>query len=152
MKSEYKFVENPEFLSLEEIIVRIGSIISYYRGTKSSTHERTKEVWKALNLLINLPESKWDTWIPIIVNQFIPEFGSLEDTEYFKKLLHTLLLKVSNEVKGANPQIKITLIKSIRTSLDSVSKSPYPQICFFVKERHPDHLSDERFKPCEKVI
>jgi len=155
MKLEYKFyVEDPGLLPLSGIVERLGAIVAYYRGSTSSTHERTKEVWGALNLLLKLPERKWSTWIPIIVEQFAPDFGSQKDTEYFKKLLRTLLLKFSDEVRGYSPSAKMLLAKSIRSALDSASGSPYPQICFFVKEGHPERLNppDERFKSCIEVV
>lgn len=153
MKIEYKFyVENPETLNLAGIVERLGAIIAYYRGTRGSTHERTKEVWGALNTLLRLSEKKWSEWIPIIVDHFTPDFASTKDVEYFKKLLKALLNKFHEEVKGYNPSVKSLLAKSIRSALDSVSGSPQPQICFFVNEFHPDRLSDERFNSCKKEV
>jgi len=154
--NEYKFyVENPSLLPISSIIERLGAIIAYYRGTSGSTHERTKEVWGALNLLLRLSEQKWSEWIPVIVEQYTPNLGSPRDTEYFKKLLQVLLQKFADEVRGYSPSTKRMLAKSIRTALDSVSSPPISSnksICFFVKEGHPERLSDERFKFCSEVI
>ncbi len=149
----YKFlVEDPETLGLAGIVERLGAIVAYYRPGQS-THERTKEVWGALETLLRLSEKKWKEWIPIIVEYYNPGFPSPSDTEYFKKLLHALLKKFSSEVRGYNPSVKSLLAKSIRSALDSASGFPYPQLCFFVKEFHHDRLCDDRFKDkCKEVV
>ena len=151
---EYRFrVEDPEALDLAGIIGRLGAIIAYYRGTGGSTHERTKEVWGALKTLLRLSEKKWNEWIPVIVEHYAPDFGSPSDTEYFKQLLQVLVKKFSEEVKGYNPSMKSLLAKSIRSAVGSASGSPYPQLCFFIREFHPDRLCDRRFKDrCKEVI
>ena len=152
--NKYEFyVKNLETLNLAGILERLGTIVAYYRGTGGSTHERTKEIWGALKTLLRLSERKWREWIPVIVEHYTPDFGSPRDVEYFKQLLHALLKKFSAEVKGYNPSVKSLLAKSIRSALDSVSGSPYPQLCFFVQEFHPDRLCDDRFKGvCSGVI
>lgn len=151
---EYRFyVENPEALDLAGIIERLGTIVAYYKGSGGSTHERTKEVWGALKTLLRLSEKKWNIWIPVIVEHYAPDFGSQRDTEYFKQLLYSLLRKFAEEVRGYNPSVKNLLAKSIRSALESASGSPYPQMCFFVKEFHSNRLCDGRFKDkCMEVI
>lgn len=151
---EYKFyLDDPGQADLAGLVERLGAIIAYYRGSGSSTHERTKEVWGALQTLLRLSEKKWEEWIPLIVEQYNPGFGAPKDNEYFKRLLRVLLEKFALEVKGYTPAMKRLLAKSIRSALDSASASPYPQICFFVKEFHPDRVCDSRFKDrCKEVI
>jgi hypothetical protein len=151
---EYKFyVEDPGALDLAGIIERLGAIIAYYRGTGGSTHERTKEVWGALKTLLRLPERKWGEWIPVIVEHYTPDFPGQKPVEYFKVLLHQLLERFAEEVKGYNPSVKNLLAKSIRSALDSASRSPYPQLCFFVKEFYSDRLCEDRFRDtCKEVV
>ncbi len=155
---EYRFrLENPGEASLASLVERLGAIIAYYRPAEApryrSTHERTKEVWGALQALLRLSEKKWEEWIPLLVEQYSPDFPSPSDNEYFKKLLSALLERFANEVKGYTPAMKRLLARSIRSALDSASASPYPQLCFFVKEFHPDRLCDPRFKEkCMEVI
>lgn len=154
MSTKYRFyIKNPEALSLADIVERLGAIIAYYRGTSSSAYERTKEVWSALKTLLRLSEKMWNEWIPIIAERYTLGSGSTKDIEYFKQLLRALLEKFSKEVKGYNPSVKTLLAKSIRSAIDSASRYPYPQLCFFVKEFHPDRLCDKRFKDtCEEVL
>ena len=106
-----------------------------------------------MKALLRLSEKKWQEWIPVIVEHYTITPASPSDAEYFKKLLHALLRRFSSEVRGYNPSVKSLLAKSIRSALDSASGSPYPQLCFFVQEFHPDRLCDERFKDrCGEVI
>lgn len=151
---EYRFrLDNPGEADLAGLVERLGAIIAYYRGSGSSTHERTKEVWGALQTLLRLSEKKWKEWIPLIVEQYNPGFPSPSDNEYFKVLLRTLLERFASEVRGYTPPMKRLLARSIRSALDSASAFPYPQLCFFVKEFHPDRLCDDRFKDrCKGVI
>lgn len=145
-------VEDPDGLGLAEIIERLGAIIAYHRPGRS-THERTKEAWGALQALLRLSEKKWQEWIPVIVEHYKPDFASPRDTMYFQELLRALLKKFAVEVRGYNPSVKSMLAKSIRSALDSASSSPYPQLCFFVHEFHPDRLCDSRFKDvCREVV
>lgn len=150
---EYRFyVEDPKALNLAGIVERLGAIIGYYRPMQS-TYERTKEVWGALELLLGISERKWSEWIPLLVERYTPERFSAKDAMYFKKLLYALLEKFAEEVRGYTPAMKSQLAKTIRSALDSVSKNPYPQICFFVNEFHNERISDKRFKEkCRGVI
>jgi hypothetical protein len=149
----YRFKVDPGQLDLAGIIERLGAIIAYYKGEWSSTHERTKEVWGALETLLRLPERKWDRWIPLITDNYVLERGSPDDTVYFKELLKTLLVKFGEETRGYTPAMKLQLAKIIRSALDSASKNPYPQICFFVYEFHRDRLCSDRFKDkCRSVL
>lgn len=151
---EYRFrVEDPGKLGLAGIVERLGAIIAYYRGYMS-THERTKEVWGALEALLRLSEKKWSEWIPLLADRYTPkDRWAVEDRNYFKELLNALLAKFADEVRGYNPATKSLLAKTIRDALDAASSSPYPQLCFFVKEFHPDRLCDNRFREkCAKVV
>jgi len=151
---EYRFhLEDPGEADLAGLVERLGAIIAYYRGSAGSTHERTKEVWGALQTLLRLSEKKWSEWIPLIVEQHDPQFPSSNDNRYFKILLRALLERFAREVRGYTPAMKRLLAKSVRSALDSAVASPYPQLCFFVKEFHPDRVCDKRFKDkCREVV
>jgi len=137
---------------LDEIIRNLGAVIAYYRGALSSRYERTKEVWRALQTLLRLSETKWDEWIPVIVEQNTPNFGSPKDTVYFKQLLKELLYKYAETCRGYSPFTKRVLAKAIRNAVDSASSNPYPEICFFVSRFHPERIKDKRFSSCSEVI
>lgn len=146
---EYRFwVEDPRSLDLAGIVERLGAIVAYYRGSRGSTHERTKEVWGALKTLLSISEKKWGEWIPLIATRYTPsEFGKASD--YFRQLLEALLRKFADEVKGYTPAMKSHLAKLIRSALDSASENPYPQLCFFIKEFYPDK---ELKEGCKEVV
>lgn len=142
----------PDELDLASIVERLGAIIGYYRQGQS-THERTKEVWGALKTLLRISEKRWSEWTPLLVERYTPERMSSGDTEYFKQLFKALLSKFASEVKGYTPAMKLHLAKILRSALDSASANPYPQLCFFVSEFHPDRLCDKRFvKKCSEVL
>ncbi len=149
------YIENKDEVGIDGLIRRIACPIVYYRGAKTpqrSTYEYTKEVYSALETLLNLRESTWSEWIPLLVERYTPpEFGS-KDAEYFKKILLLLLQKFSEEAKKYNPFMRRELAKMIRNALDSAVTNPYPEICFYVKEFHSEALSRDRFKKCQEVI
>jgi hypothetical protein len=137
---EHKFKVEPEALDLAEIVERLGAILAYYRGRTSSTHERTKDVWGALKTLLRLSEKKWQEWIPLIAERYVPnDLG--KTTGYFHELLTVLLNKFAEEVRGYTPAMKLHLAKIIRSALDSASAHPEPQIKFFIQEFYPEKLS-----------
>ncbi len=142
---EYKFRVEPEALDLAGIVERLGAILAYYRGRSSSTHERTKEVWGALKTLLRLSERKWHEWIPLISERYVPnDLGKA--TDYFHELLTALLSRFAVEVRGYTPAMKLHLAKIIRSSLESASGHPDPQIEFFIKEFYPEKVSSTQNK------
>mgnify|MGYP001626362967 FL=1 len=134
------------------MVRRLANVIAYYRRADSSTYERTKEVWGALQILLKLHESRWDDLIPLIVRRYTLRKAGRGDVEYFEKHLQMLLQKFAEEVKGSSPAMKRELAKTIRDALDVAVQNPFPDICSYLKEHHPDALERERFKECRKVV
>jgi len=148
---EYSFrLEEPGEADLAALVERLGVMLAYYRGSGGSTYERTKEVWGALQSLLRISEKKWGEWIPLLAARYTPGFG---EAAYFRELLEALLRRFAEDVRGYNPAMKRELAKAVRDALDSVVASPYPQLCFFVKEFRPERLCDERFRErCKGVV
>lgn len=143
--------EKEEFL--DEIVRKLACVIAYRRGSGGSTYERTKEVWNALETLLNLNESSWNEWIPLIAKRYTPADVGGKDAEYFEENLLKLLKKFAKEAKDYNPLMKRELAKMIRDAMDASTKNPYPELCFYVRDFHPDRLQDERFKDkCKEVV
>ncbi|MEM1606103.1 MAG: hypothetical protein QXW41_07675 [Fervidicoccaceae archaeon] len=139
-------------LRIDEVVRRLAYVIHYYRGRGASTHERTKEVWEALQVLLYMSEKSWDEWIPLIAKRYTPSDIGSKDAEYFEKHLLELLRMFAREAKGASPRMKTELAKIIRDALDASVREPFPDICNYVKEFHPDALEKERFKECKEVV
>lgn len=146
------YIENEDEVSIDGLIRRIANVIAYYRGSGGSTYERTKEVWNALETLLNLREDAWIEWIPLIAKRYTPTDIGSRDAEYFERLLLFLLRKFAYEAKEYNPSMKRELAKMVRDALDSATRNPFPEICFYIREFHPDALSRERFEECKEVI
>ncbi|MGB9809355.1 MAG: hypothetical protein ACPLSA_04865 [Caldanaerobacter sp.] len=145
-------VESAREATLDELVRRIGCIVAYYRGGGGSIYEKTKEVWGALETLLNLRESQWNQWISMISKRYIMREVGQKDGELFEKLLFFLLQRFAEEAKGYSPSMKREMAKMIRDALDSTVRNPYPDICFYVKDFHSERLSDERFKNCKEVL
>lgn len=137
---------------IDEVVRRLANVIYYYRGGGSSTHERTKEVWGALQVLLNIGEKSWDEWIPLIAKRYTPSDIGSRDAEYFERHLQILLQMFAKEAKGASPRMKRELAKMIRDALDVTVQAPFPDVCHYVKEFHSDALERERFKECKEVV
>lgn len=156
MSSGYEFkVKNPRSLSIGELVERLAAIIWYYRGREvlASAHAGTKEVWGALDALLRVHEKKWGEWIPLIVKRYTPDFPSASDEKYFGQLLQALLERFTEEMRGASPYLKGLMARIIRRALEKALKDPFPQVCFFVKEFHPDRVCDDRFRAqCMEVL
>lgn len=104
-------------------------------------------------MLLKIPEDRWDEWIPLIASRYLPEDVRGRDREFFRQALEALLRRFAEEARGYNPYMKRELAKAVRDALDNLVASPYPQLCFFVKEFHPERLEDERFRDrCKGVV
>lgn len=139
-------------LNMDKVVRTLACIIYYYRGRGGSTHERTKEVWEALQVLLYMNEKSWDEWIPLIAKRYTPsDIGSM-DADYFEKQLLALLQMFAREARGASPRMKGELAKIIRDALDASVSNPFPDICYYVNEFHPDAFEKDRFKECKEVV
>lgn len=137
---------------IDEVVRRLAHVIYYYRGAVGSKHEKTKEVWGALQVLLYMNEKSWDEWIPLIAKRHtLSDVGS-RDAEYFEENLRTLLQMFAKEAKGSSPRMKSELAKIIRDALDASVREPFPDVCEYVKEFHPDALERERFEECKEVV
>ena len=137
--------------SMDSVVRKLASVIYYYRGRGGSTHERTKEVWGALQTLLSMSEGSWDKWMPLIAERYAPTEVGPNDAKYFKDNLLALLKTFANEARGASPRMKRELAKIVRDALDASVQAPFPEVCEYVKAYHPDALERERFKECKEV-
>ena len=137
--------------NMDGMVRRLASVIYYYRGRGGSTHERTKEVWGALQALLNMSEESWDEWTPLIADRYTPTDMGPNDAKYFKENLLALLRAYTREARGASPRMKRELAKIIRDALDASVQAPFPEVCEYVKSYHPDALERDRFKECKEV-
>lgn len=139
-------------LRIDEIVRELANVIYYYRDRGSSTHERTKEVWGALQVLLSLRESSWGEWIPLIAKRYTPSDVGPKDAKYFEEHLQMLLQRFAEEARGSSPAMKRELAKTVRDALDVVVQEPFPDVCYYVKEFHQDALERERFEKCREVV
>ena len=138
-------------LSMDSLVRRLASVIYYYRGRGGSTHERTKEVWGALQALLSMSERSWDEWMPLIAERYVPTDMGPDDIRYFKENLLALLQAFAKEARGASPRMKRELAKIVRDALDASVQAPFPEVCEYVKAYHQDALEEDRFKECKEV-